>query len=168
MSNLEILHEYRPGEYCEAVQCPRYNEGDFDDRCSKCKAFIYYQWLRDNSYRLLVVAARLPGDLGSVQELVEGYSRRWEAEGTWFRPTVLEALTWMATEVGEALDVALRQDPKWFRNNPRREPPTDEELAEEIADAIMMGCVALSNLEVSLYGVVQGKLSRMDERRTRD
>jgi len=55
MNHVKVLHEYQPGEYCKAIQCPHYNDGDFDDKCDKCKAFIYYQWLRDNEYKLLIV-----------------------------------------------------------------------------------------------------------------
>lgn len=90
---------------------------------------------------------------------------KWSLQETWFCPTLLEALTWAATEVGEALDACLRQDPKWFRNCTKA-VPTNEEIAEEIFDFIMMGCIALNLLDVDLMEVAQKKLSKMDERRT--
>ena len=51
----QIHQEYQPGEYCKAIQCLQYNAGKFDNKCEECKAFIYYQWLKDNGYCLLIV-----------------------------------------------------------------------------------------------------------------
>lgn len=99
-----------------------------------------------------------------LQELIRSYTDKWKAQGTWTSPNVLEALTWMATEVGEALDTRLRQDSKWFRNNPQP-APAYEEVAEEIFDAILMGCIALDLLHLDLMEVAHQKLAKMDERR---
>lgn len=55
MSETSILHEYQPGEYCKDSGCPQYNNGQFANECNNCKAFIYYQWLKINGYRLLII-----------------------------------------------------------------------------------------------------------------
>jgi len=102
-----------------------------------------------------------------LQQLVRKYTQKWCAQGTWGRPNLSEALMWMATEVGEALDACLSLDPKWTRNNPKP-APTNEEIAEEVFDAILMGCLALDSLGVDLMEVAQRKLFKMDERRKHD
>lgn len=57
-----VLHEYQPGEYCDAAQCPWYNDGKFDDECGECAAFAYYKWLKSNGYRLVRSSVeRTPG-----------------------------------------------------------------------------------------------------------
>jgi len=99
-----------------------------------------------------------------VQDLVREYTKKWEAQGTWAQPNLSEALMWMVTEVGEALDAYLSLNPKWTRNNPKP-APTSEKIAEEIFDAIMMGCLALDRLGADLMEVAQRKLAKMDGRR---
>ena len=53
-----MMYEYQPGEYCKDIQCPQYAGGNFDDKCDECKAFIYYQWLGSNGYRILRIPKR--------------------------------------------------------------------------------------------------------------
>lgn len=55
MSDVKILHEYQPGEYCKDTKCLQYNNGKFTIKCNDCGAFAFYLWLKNNGYKLLIV-----------------------------------------------------------------------------------------------------------------
>ncbi len=70
MSEASILHEYQPGEYCKDIGCPQYNDGQFANECDNCKAFIYYQWLKINGYKLLIITDTIGKENTSTIEAV--------------------------------------------------------------------------------------------------
>jgi len=58
-------------------------------------------------------------------------------------PTLEEALMWAQTELAEVYELLLAKEGGWVRNNPDKHPPySDEALAEELGDAILMLLVA--------------------------
>jgi len=57
-------------------------------------------------------------------------------------PTFFEAMAWMQTEVGETYEVWLAKF-NFARNNPEAHPPfSEEKLAEELGDVLLMIMVA--------------------------
>ena len=100
-----------------------------------------------------------------IQRLVRDYYTEWQLHGgRWGMPTLPDCLDFMMTEVAEAIDLRLRTMPVYIRNNPSNRPqPSD--IATEIFDAIMMGCIALDILGFDLMEVAEAKLEKMDRKR---
>lgn len=104
-----------------------------------------------------------------IQKLVRDYYTKWEAVHQWRAPNFADCLDFMATEVAEAIDKRLRCS-MWNRLPYVRNNESDEEIdlidiATEVFDAIMMGCIALDILGFDLMEVAQAKLEKMDAQR---
>lgn len=100
----------------------------------------------------------------TIQELIRDYYISWIEIGQHKLPDLTDCLDFMMTEVSEAIELRLRRSP-YVRNNPREDIPTDREIATEVFDAIMMGCIALDLLGINLMDIANEKLERMDEKR---
>ena len=101
----------------------------------------------------------------SIQELVRQYYQAWEENDQWAQPNLSDCLDFMVTEVAEAIDKRLRWNREYVRNHPSPWPITGGDVADEIFDAIMMGCIALDILGFDLMDVATKKLKHMDEKR---
>lgn len=100
----------------------------------------------------------------NIQELVRQHRQQWIEAQKYVMPDLTDALDFMATEVAEAIEVRLRISPaNYVRNNPSEENINN--LATEVFDAIMMGCIVLDILEMNLEMVAKAKLKKMDEKR---
>ncbi len=99
----------------------------------------------------------------NLQDLIKSYYSEWIRREKYVMPNLTDALDFMATEVAEAIDKRLRLY-SYVRNNEEAKP-TNAEIAEEIFDTIMMGCVALDILNQDLYKVAFKKLEKMDNKR---
>ena len=87
-----------------------------------------------------------------------------EMEGKWICPDLTDCLDFMACEVSEAMDLRLRRK-NYCRNNPRTTVVTDEEIATEIFDAILMGIIAVEEiLGQDLLEIAKAKLEEMNRR----
>lgn len=75
-------------------------------------------------------------------------------------PSTAEAILWAISELGEACDVLLMQRGGWTRNNPDGKRDTDDALAEELSDAIMMLLVAGISRGYDLLAVVDERMKR--------
>jgi len=101
-----------------------------------------------------------------IQALIRLYYKRWAAWGRISVPGLRDALDFMVSEVGEVMDAVLRVENKDFiRNHPTEGPISYDDVAEELFDVIMMGCVALTILGYDLLDVGTAKLRRIDERK---
>lgn len=98
-----------------------------------------------------------------IQKLVKLYTDVWVKDGKWTNPNLSDCLDFMATEVAEAIDKRLRMS-EYYRNNPGP-VVTEDDIAEEIWDAIMMGCIALTIMGKDLYTVMEDKLCEMHDKR---
>ena len=99
----------------------------------------------------------------NIQDKVLDYVYAWEAKDQYVIPDLADCLDFMMTEVSEAIEKRLRTK-LYVRNNP--EPiPSKEEIAIEVFDAIMMGCIALDLLGFDLDEVAEKKLRYMDDKR---
>lgn len=67
-----MIREYTAREYCGAIECPHYCGGHFDDICSCCPAFNYYQWLQKNNFHILKMKGQI------FQEVLEENTALWE------------------------------------------------------------------------------------------
>lgn len=100
----------------------------------------------------------------NIQELVRQHRHKWIEVNQYVTPNLADALDFMATEVAEAIEVRLRLSPlNYIRNNTKQ--PTIDDLATEIFDAIMMGCIVLDLLGRDLEDVAKKKLAKMDTKR---
>ena len=100
----------------------------------------------------------------NIQELVRQHYTKWMEVKKHTLPDLADCLDFMTTEVGEAIDKRLRQNPAYFRNNPE-DVPSNVEIGVEIFDAIMMGCIALDLMGLDLEEIAKIKLERMDKKR---
>ena len=101
-----------------------------------------------------------------LQGLIREYRQKWQAKGQWKDPDLADCLDFMITEVAEAIDIRLRLQPiGYVRNNPEQTAPDRYDMAIEVFDAIMMGCIALDLLGVDLEMVARDKLYSMDRKR---
>lgn len=100
----------------------------------------------------------------NIQELIRSYYTQWMEVGQHKLPDLADCLDFMMTEVAEAIDLRLRLDGEYVRNN-KRDAPTRRELGIEVFDAIMMGCVALDLLGLDLMDVATEKLEQMHSKR---
>lgn len=100
----------------------------------------------------------------TIQDMVRRHYAKWIEVGKHTLPDLPDCLDFMATEVAEAIDKRLRQDGKYFRNNPK-EFVSSVDIGIEIFDAIMMGCIALDLLNLDLMKIAEMKLKEMDEKR---
>lgn len=101
-----------------------------------------------------------------IQKLVKDYYTKWEALGQWRTPNLADCLDFVATEVAEAIDKRLRTwGNHYVRNHPLGEDTVPADIASEIADVVIMCCVAMDILDYSLEGMIQRKLKKMDAQR---
>lgn len=75
-------------------------------------------------------------------------------------PSTVEAIMWAMSELGEACDVLMMQRGGWTRNNPDGKRYTDDALAEELSDVIMMLLVAGISRGYDLLVVMESKMKR--------
>lgn len=101
----------------------------------------------------------------TIQDRVRQHYVKWAAAGQWHQPELPDCLDFMLTEVAEAIELRLRRNSAYVRNNPTDDMPTDVDLAIEIFDAIMMGCIALDLLDIDLQRIAEHKLAQMDKKR---
>lgn len=98
-----------------------------------------------------------------LQTLINQHRQKWLTSGKWQDPTLPEALMFATSELGEAFDKFLRLQGGFTRNNERE--ATEDQLAEEIFDTIMMCVIALDTMGHNLRATALGKLKKMDEKR---
>jgi len=67
---------------------------------------------------------------------------------------------WAMSEFGEACDVLMEQRGGWTRNNPDGKRNTDDALAEELSDAVMMLLIAGISRGYDLLAVMDDKMKR--------
>ena len=103
----------------------------------------------------------------NLQTTIRDYYTQWMKNGKHKLPDLTDCLDFMMTEVAEAIEKRLRRV-DYIRNNSRDTIPTDKEIATEIFDAIMMGCIALDLLGIDLEDVAIEKLEYMHKKRNGD
>ena len=101
--------------------------------------------------------------MNDLQSKIAEYRQGWIRKGQYVEPNLTDALDFMVSEVAEAIDKRLRLS-NYVRNNDEG-CPTKEDIAIEVFDAIMMGCVALDLLGFDLDEVADKKLKIMDDKR---
>lgn len=102
-----------------------------------------------------------------IQRLIRSHYEKWQAKNQWVMPTFTDCLDFMVTEIAEAIDLRLRRyGLAYVRNNPiagaAQSISFSDDIATEIFDAIMMGCIALDILGFDLEYVAKTKLAKMD------
>ena len=102
--------------------------------------------------------------VSGIQELCREYRGRWEEMGQWVEPDLDDALMFVATEIGEAMDARLRQK-DFVRNNQGEGPSTVLDVGLELFDVVLMCCVALDCLGMDLVTLARQKLAKMDRQR---
>ena len=75
-------------------------------------------------------------------------------------PDTAEAMMFAASELGEAFDVLLEMKGGWTRNHPDSKDNTIGDLAEELADTLMMIMVAGHSIGVDLENVLIARMKR--------
>jgi len=93
---------------------------------------------------------------GELQMLVQGHCDYWVSKGQWKWPNLQDALMFLVTEVGEALDAYLRTETMGYIRNQERK----RDLTEELADVLFMSCVAACLLGTDLEAKLCAKLER--------
>jgi len=89
--------------------------------------------------------------MNDLQSKIAEYRRGWIRKGQYVEPNLTDALDFMRLS-------------NYVRNNDEG-CPTKEDIAIEVFDAIMMGCVALDLLGFDLDEVADKKLKIMDDKR---
>ena len=75
-------------------------------------------------------------------------------------PDIAEAMMFAASELGEAFDVLLEMKGGWTRNHPDSKDNTIGDLAEELADTLMMVMVAGHTIGFDLEEVLIARMKR--------
>ena len=75
-------------------------------------------------------------------------------------PTTDQAFRFVIEELGELARDMNDMIPGWKRNNPRKLPPTSDDIADEIGDAIMMLMVLGMTVGVNPLESLYRKMSR--------
>lgn len=101
--------------------------------------------------------------MNKLQAKIKSCYIKWASDGKYQVPDLADCLDFMTTEVAEAIDIRLRIKGGYVRNN--IEQVTYDDIAIEIFDAIMMGCIALDLLGKDLDEVANHKLNYMDVKR---
>ena len=82
----------------------------------------------------------------NVRSLVEEYVNDRESTGRFIRPNIDDALAFLVTEVGEAVEANMRRKPDYMRNNPTKEYSLGKELADVVFMAFVCAMVAGEDL----------------------
>ena len=97
--------------------------------------------------------------VGELQALINEHCDFWVSRAEWKWPDLRDALMFLVTEVGEAVDAYLRTETAgYIRNNERT-----RDVAEELADVVFMACVAACVLGVDLEANLCAKLERKSQ-----
>ena len=99
----------------------------------------------------------------SIQDTVRLHRERWIMARKFKMPTLADALDFMVTEAGEAKAARLRLGGGYTRNNDK--PIHAMDLADEVADTVIMACFVMDLLNLDLEKVVTGKLEKMSLKR---
>ena len=94
--------------------------------------------------------------MGKLNGLIEAYFSVRELR----MPNTSEAMMFSITELGEAFDALLELSGGWLRNHPENKHGTVGDLAEELADALMMIMVAGHTIGFDLEEVLIARMKR--------
>ncbi len=99
--------------------------------------------------------------MADTQHMILEYITRWARMDPpqFVIPDVQDAVSFMVTEAGEALDEVLRHK-SYVRNNPAA--GSQERLLEEVADTVFMAYVTAIAAGEDLNQVLEKKLRKMD------
>ena len=85
-----------------------------------------------------------------VESAIKHYITTRTATGKWSTPNLHDALSFLVTEVAEALEAYMRTKPEYVRNNPHKRYRLDEELADVVFMAYVCAHVGGYNIEEAI------------------
>jgi len=97
-----------------------------------------------------------------LQQYIRMKVSAWVAMEEFVLPNIQDAVSFMVTEAGEALDQCLRQK-AYVRNNPQ--DPDLDLLKEEIGDTVFMAMVTAIVMDFNLEEQVVKKLGSMTDKK---
>lgn len=106
-------------------------------------------------------------------ELIDIITDYFDKRGLVYPENSWQTMAFANTEIAEVYELLLDRDREWIRNNPEeKEKFTEERLAEELGDVIMMimltGYVEGVNPIQALKDKIQRKLEKLNEIQTSD
>lgn len=110
-------------------------------------------------------------EVDSLRKMIRNRTSVWATEGTWVEPEWTEALDFMVTEAGEALDAKLRYLHADFVRTHAADDDSERELfynmVTEIGQTLMMAVITLEKMGVTPQSAVSRALGKMDAKRVK-
>jgi len=85
-----------------------------------------------------------------VKDAILHYIETRTATGKWATPNLHDALSFLVTEVAEALEAYMRTKPEYVRNSPHKRYKLDEELADVVFMAYVCAVVGGYDIEEAI------------------